>query len=62
MTVTPLPRHPFVKATLQRAVRDLLRDKHNHSTPGELLGCPECMARFWVCLGNAAPVPWIGSV
>lgn len=54
-------RHPFVKATLQKGIRAWLRDKHGHTTPAEMLACTECVARLWSCLGDAAPVPWIGS-
>ena len=57
MVVDP---HPFTRATLQKAVRELLKDKHNHSSPRELHGCVTCVARFWKCLGNAAPLGIIG--
>ena len=54
-------RHPFVKATLTKAIRGLLKDKHGHTTPDELRRCPECIARLWDHLGRSAPVPWIGG-
>lgn len=54
--------HPFVRASLTRAVRALLKDKHGHVTPTELLACPECVARFWVHLATAAPKGWLGGV
>ena len=54
-------RHPFVKATLQRAIRALLKDKHNHSTLHEMSNCHECVNRLWVELGRVAPREWIGG-
>ena len=49
-------RHPFVRATLTLAVRDLLRYKHRHESWPQMAQCPSCVARFWMALGKAAPV------
>ena len=54
--------HPFVRANLQRAVRELLKDKHGHLTPKELNSCSVCIARLWKCLGRAVPQGWLGGI
>ncbi len=55
-------RHPFVKATLRRAVRATLTDKHDHEGPRDFIACPVCAGRLWEMLDRHAPKPWIGSV
>lgn len=52
--------HPFTRALLRKAVRELLKDRHDHSTPVELTSCVTCMDRFWGCLGRAAPKGVLG--
>ena len=49
-------RHPFVRASLTLAIRALLAYRHRHETWQEMGQCPACMARFWRCLADAAPV------
>lgn len=53
--------HPFVRASLRKAVRRLLADRHGHVTHTEMLTCEACMARLWVELGHAASKRWIGG-
>lgn len=54
--------HPFVRASLRKAIRRLLVNRHGHSTHVELRACKVCVARLWVELGHAAPKRWMGQV
>ena len=53
--------HPFVRATLTRAVRKVVQDKHDHSGPAEFIACPQCVARLWEALDRVAPREWMGG-
>lgn len=58
--MNPTKYHPFVRASLQKAVRAFLQGgKHGHLTPTELVECHECVQRLWVELEKAAPVKTI---
>lgn len=54
-------RHPFVRASLQKAMRRLLTDRHGHAVAAEMLACKKCVARFWQALAWAAPRAWVGE-
>lgn len=54
--------HPFARATLQRAVRAWLKDRHQHDTPQAMSECAPCVARLWDELGRVAPKGWLGEV
>lgn len=55
-------RHPFVRASLTKAIRAWLQYRHRHESAGAMAGCEACAARLWVCLGQAAPVKTMQQV
>ena len=48
---------PVVKRRLRQAVRELLTDRHSHTTQAEMTECHECLGRFWAALAKVAQKP-----
>ena len=46
---------PVVKRRLRGAITALLRNRHGHPAPSDLMACGPCIQRLWDYLERVAP-------